>query len=1598
MLPIVGSELEETRECRKRVRRSSQAGRSRVNSLEGKSASRSTSASKQLTAPDYENINIPENTSKSSKDRADFEKSGRTSVTEILPDSSYSSSYKFNLDTSKHESIKSRGRIQGEKTPQRKKIVENHSPLPVNTEKYSAFETDSIKTMFDDCNNIPINENVTYEDRFTMSSKHSDSGYDTLQTGSILPADPEVSDLLKFRFDKKRNPNPIVAYPVQTKIIKTPNDYEPWGSKLDETKLIKVFSYQYIKSGKEDGKSDDEERNEPPKLPLSKRFETPPENIVQSRIKVFEPGKEEENKISIPAKDNKLRMQEPLKMSPQMYQSNEAHVSPIRGVDINTSITPKKSPEEISNLKRSRRTSLHGFALGDAMSMLDEEAKYVKREIMTAGRNPKSVRDLLADFERKSQLAKEKLAAEERNNEDNSGKRYVFSDTETLLYDTSSDAEGNSDGSILPQRIQRSETLLSDDDIEDENEDEDRDEEVAAALGKRDTFFSSCRDLGHKVDSEVRKRKPYKSSSGDQTNDVEVVMTPGYLRLSLAESMVTHEDLESHCSSPHTKTPLHKKTSISDMAKRCSSPEEHYMPMTPSKKNVLAPVNDIFAHTRSNSASQTLIMENLLGEESSYVEMTQNGMIQSLLAPDSNSSCTVKKGLHRLNSSGSNPDAPRYCEIGNEKDGTHYEFLYKASTHTEPVYMEVSSLFEEKKSHEIDAKSELESSEQSADSKREEIDGSEQPTTPPRAALPDIVNASGPHKQASVKSDSSDADDEASKDLDSLDAPRHPRFSLSDTFRPASYYLGASISERTLIGLTSEHPDSSDSDLVSPPPIPTSPPPLDDLETSLESSVDLKKLSPIQIKSDTCKIDIESSDDGRRLWNPTPVHSKDMRSIHSRMERLIIAPNLDDTLSSETDSIDSAKRDQLLKRRPVSADILNSLRDPNFLHSSPSSSRRSGGSDLESIGSRNGLAMDLEEGESIDLDQYLEELQVGSDLNHSKSMKDLNYDYYRMYKQDKYMKTVPPPLLAKPEIPIGERMKYVVDQQPKTVISSSQELIYSNEHSHQSSNTSQSFNHTDEVHYENLHGLFPPPPSEELLQELSAPTNVTVLQEESQTRNTIIRTGEHQTVRSDDLNQQQAGAPYYYSDLLKMEAEANSAANRAIVAPRSVRMQQLNNQRDSVTFTEVNFLNKRNDIGRRVNAIHHLSSSDTLEDMDEASRLAEELRTTSVHFLGATDKSGQFDERNLYEADTLQRRKAMALMEQRSQSQPRDDRNSSRNLYPHGIRDKTESSTTSLSTINTPDTRQPRRRSRSLEGLLDEPEFFEPSEPRQNRVSPGNAISRLLQTTRPQNQTPRTSGTSMQNLTTNPRSSRTRAPPPPPDAWEEDALWRESLRRVSIRHTRSLDDLDIDSPRQNETSNQPQNRKVTREVTYVNDVVTNRLRQNQREYEEDYREGRPAPKTNRVSESDIDDGVHYERLVRDTETLERTRRGQTYLEGYVWDEEREMFHKGDKTALPSRDPPRKPSQPFLEVGLYPTRPPSFEIDREKLRQWDLMSSAPAGMLGAGRTGGAPSSTLHLKPPTTQSLADETVQRSMANTGENTPPSSPGECNILQFLF
>ena len=852
-------------------------------------------------------------------------------------------------------------------------------------------------------------------------------------------------------------------------------------------------------------------------------------------------------------------------------------------------------------------------------------------------KQPKSVKDLLADFERKSEQVRQQQAAEERRDGEVAvAKRGVFSDTETLLYDTSSEAE--------PER--------------------DREQRAPPAPAP-------------------------------------------------SEPLPPSEPLQPPPPPPPAQ------------AANLPQDEEHYMPMTPSKK---ALPEALFKNIFESSVDVDM-------EESSYVEMTTNGLSRSLLAPTSMESSVTSSVLTNSRTATSG-DSDRMTQGDN--DGEGFASSGGCGRHYEPVYMEVSGT------------------------------GSELSTSvaapSPRPALPDILAMQPASGQA--KSDSSDADDEASKDLDSLDTPR-PRFSLSDTFRPASYYLGADAPSG---GTNGDHPDSSDSDLVSPPPIP-----IDELETSLE-----------------------------------------------------------------------AEPPQRPRRRPPSGSDL----------------------DLDSVGSRSGL-----DGESVDLD--LDKYLGG---------------YLRAFHKERYSVNEN---LAGPEK--GAPIKsFPASPLPAPL----EEVLYENlpsppspaAHAHAPPTpppplpepmretrqaTPQSFQaeghppHAPAQHYSQAQQQAQQQQEQQQAQS----------QEDAPTTQQPAAAASHHHQTSSQSQVSPSSAPYYYSDLLKPGSGPDTPPNPAS-SRLSLRHQPLNNQRDDVSD-----LSKRNDIGRRVNPINHglpgphgssppsSPAPDPAPADEEGRRLAEEVRSTSVHFLGA-DKCGRVDRRNLYEADTLQRRRACTASGLTAPGQ--------HNLFPQGIRDK----------------------SRSLEGLLDDAT----AAPMEQDGGTG-IIDRLLRGAAP---------SELAAVALTVRSAQSGAQPPPHNdpLWEEDALWRENLRRASLRHTRSMDDLD-------EPSASGRRRRVTRDVTYVNEQ---RHGGSRREYEEDYREGRrgraPNPSTTPApTTSPADDGVHYERLARfSTESLERTRRGQTFLDGYAWDSNRETFYK-DEPFLEGCPPPPPPLDASPSAGLPSTAAP-----------------------------------------------------------------------------
>lgn len=210
--------------------------------------------------------------------------------------------------------------------------------------------------------------------------------------------------------------------------------------------------------------------------------------------------------------------------------------------------------------------------------------------------------------------------------------------------------------------------------------------------------------------------------------------------------------------------------------------EGHYLPMTP-KKAIL-----------SSSASETSILA------------------MDILNSIRNSADVIEENPYIEMSSG-------MSEMSLEKQASPYELIMVSSKKdgSEPLYMELSQSSKDKTIRKSPNDGKTPSKKRHAEKSSARIKK--------RHDLPDILKQS---QQSFIKSDdSSDADDEdVSKEPISLKS--RSRFSLSDTFRPASYYLGASTSSSIHKNLPlAECLDSSDSEIVAPPPIPTSPPPID---------------------------------------------------------------------------------------------------------------------------------------------------------------------------------------------------------------------------------------------------------------------------------------------------------------------------------------------------------------------------------------------------------------------------------------------------------------------------------------------------------------------------------------------------------------------------------------------------------------------------------------------------------------------------------------------------------------------------------------------------------------------------------------------------
>uniref|UniRef100_A0A0A9Z874 Pleckstrin homology domain-containing family A member 7 n=2 Tax=Lygus hesperus TaxID=30085 RepID=A0A0A9Z874_LYGHE len=279
-------------------------------------------------------------------------------------------------------------------------------------------------------------------------------------------------------------------------------------------------------------------------------------------------------------------------------------------------------------------------------------------------------------------------------------KRQVFSDTETLLYETSSDVDDKEKTDIS----NKFPNISSDDD---------RDEEVAAVLAKEHKLSHACLQ-------EPTPKTPI------------MICSPSNNYIANGDKNIPRNNVSMSCEN------------VAEL------PEENYMTMTPRKRTVSAsPLKDS-EQGQIGSPISNIEDSNLKGiEECPYVEMTQtgNGKTGSLSGP-----------LQPMNHQYLNQDSTFLARTStfSESRRVHYESEYEISGQ-EPLYMEVNSV--DSKNH--DYQGHLREKTQEVDPEEDEL----RDNRTVGGALPDILNTTAPSlvHHGSRRSDSSDADDEASK-------------------------------------------------------------------------------------------------------------------------------------------------------------------------------------------------------------------------------------------------------------------------------------------------------------------------------------------------------------------------------------------------------------------------------------------------------------------------------------------------------------------------------------------------------------------------------------------------------------------------------------------------------------------------------------------------------------------------------------------------------------------------------------------------------------------------------------------------------------------
>ncbi|XP_037028447.1 uncharacterized protein LOC119068791 isoform X1 [Bradysia coprophila] len=734
------------------------------------------------------------------------------------------------------------------------------------------------------------------------------------------------------------------------------------------------------------------------------------------------------------------------------------------------------------------------------------------------------------------------------------------------------------------------------------------------------------------------------------------------------------------------------KTPTNDTNEEIS--ESHYMPMTPKKS--------ILSMSESNIFASSKLSMNDVDNDNAYVEMTTMGFNTSILANDSKSSyelvCINKKSNHCRTES-----EPVYMELSHLKNSTLSLNSEEPENNTKPSIKKSGN----KKGFD----------------KRIDIGKGDN--------LPDILKLT---KNVTV-SESSDTEDENPSDLYNVDLRSRTRFSLSDTFRPASYYLGVT------------RPDSSDSEIVSPPPIPSSPPPMEELNTeeifsaencdtirrkgknSLNLSYDqiprlhssnsslnsIKKdgikTSRLSLPEQYLKYKIKKTDDSSSNYNTD--NSSPTSSDYDLYNKLKLqSPSFSGSLypsnvSLRFDGMDNSSVDeQRMKRRPISEDSMSEIESDRFDQDIP----------------------------DVDLNAYLNNLQ-SSNVYSDKQME-------TQWSQDSILNDVP--FIKPPEVFRSENDKIFYDN---INFLKNDECALNNEQRRKAADIENKFDLSSindnpktastPKTFKSQHLNYSHPRTASMD---STTSHSSKRSYGSRSDNNASHSGfdismlspVHSRVSSNISELSAQSAPYYYKDVTPVE---NTLANKS----------RSNGSNLSLSYSSPK-LNNMREVGLKRNGISHI------HNQLDGSHGTIASATISEDILNVANKTQLIDSKNLYGKDVKM------------------EKNVSKELTTGYVANKlygrSEGVKTNKATVD----------SKVL-----------------NNITPPKTNNTTVQCN-----TDRNGANTYSNLSSESRLNRsnhvtTEGLNESSDGnslWEEDEIWRERLRRVSHRHARSLDDLD----------------------------------------------------------------------------------------------------------------------------------------------------------------------------------------------------------------